>query len=268
MDLRGHLRTMDPGLQWQKMAFVLEMTGRSAESFCEAAQSSVTNARLQSLQAAFQLFRTELATDQSVHRKEMLASTGDYERRHRSLVNTLEVRKRRSWQTALCIFYFSAEHPRKSWHEQRAALCHTPGVPRHSLGPGQRVRGPNSAIVDHPHRQVVRAAAGKASAVAVCRGRKPLRRHQTAPGRAARVLGQPDDGRRPVGGQGSLAARLLDPNFVRATGQLHRCHPARQSGFGGFRFLEVQTRALGPSTRALQLVLYFRGRSTCSRPLQ
>lgn len=76
---------------------MLELKGRVEDSYIETAQSSVCNARQQSIVAAFNLFKTELSTDQALHRKEMAACTGDFERHYSQLLCTLEAR-----QAAFC----------------------------------------------------------------------------------------------------------------------------------------------------------------------
>jgi hypothetical protein len=90
VDLKGQIRTQDRDVDVEKFPFVLECKGRVAEAYVETAQSSVCNARQQSMLAAFNLFRTELSTDQALHRKEMAACTGDFERHYNQLVSTLE----------------------------------------------------------------------------------------------------------------------------------------------------------------------------------
>ena len=76
------------------MAFVQEAAGKQTEDLLVAAQSSVSNARKSSIQAAWNLFTTSLHNDQVVHDKHLAASEMNSQRARSVLVHALEDR---SW---------------------------------------------------------------------------------------------------------------------------------------------------------------------------
>ena len=70
----------------------MEATGSLQEEHVLSAQSSVTNARKQSLQAAFNLFRTNLETDQAQHKKFLATSEASASRSRSIMIESLEER--------------------------------------------------------------------------------------------------------------------------------------------------------------------------------
>ncbi len=72
------------------MPFVQLATGKQHEHHLEAAQSSVNNARKNSLQAAFNLFVTSLQNDQVLHDKHMAAAAMHSQRTRSIVIHSLE----------------------------------------------------------------------------------------------------------------------------------------------------------------------------------
>ena len=81
---------MDPTFDFKKLSFVQEASGRQQEEQLISAQSSVNNARKNSLQAAFNLFATNLANDQILQDKYLASADMNTQRTRSILVHSLE----------------------------------------------------------------------------------------------------------------------------------------------------------------------------------
>lgn len=67
------MKGKDPSFDFKKLSFVAEAAGVLQEQHIADAQSSVHNARKQSLQAAWKLFATSVSNDQVVHQRHKAA---------------------------------------------------------------------------------------------------------------------------------------------------------------------------------------------------
>lgn len=72
------------------MSFVLESQGILQEAEINKAQSRIHSALQSSLQAGFELFKTNLQNDQLTHRRYLLASSGDEAKARTAVVSSLE----------------------------------------------------------------------------------------------------------------------------------------------------------------------------------
>ncbi len=81
---------MDPSFDFKKLAFVQEASGKQQEEQLMSAQSSVNNARKNSLQAAFNLFATNLENDHIIQDKYLASSEMNAQRQRSVLVHSLE----------------------------------------------------------------------------------------------------------------------------------------------------------------------------------
>lgn len=81
---------LDPSFDFKKLSFVQEASGRRQEEQLMSAQSSVNNARKNSLQAAFNLFATNLANDQILQDKYLASADMSSQRTRSILVHSLE----------------------------------------------------------------------------------------------------------------------------------------------------------------------------------
>ena len=80
----------DPEFNFKKLAFVQEASGKQTEELVAAAQSSVNNARNQSLQAGFNLFATSPENDHVLHEKYVASAEMNGQRNRSVLVHSLE----------------------------------------------------------------------------------------------------------------------------------------------------------------------------------
>ena len=89
-DLRAHIKGNDPDFSLNKLAFFSEATGAVQESHILEAQNAVSNARKQSLQAGFALFKTSLSNDQILHERHLAAAKTDEAKNRTAALNSLE----------------------------------------------------------------------------------------------------------------------------------------------------------------------------------
>lgn len=91
-ELRTHSKASEPGWEWAKLSFVLELKGAvQDEELCKA-QKKINSALQSSLQAGFELFRTNLQNDHLQHRRYLLTSSGDEAKCRAAVVASLEER--------------------------------------------------------------------------------------------------------------------------------------------------------------------------------
>ena len=81
---------MEPGWDFRKLSFVLEAKGEVQQEELSRAQSNISSALQSSLNAGFNLFKTNLESDQLLHRRHLLASSGDEARARAAIVGQLE----------------------------------------------------------------------------------------------------------------------------------------------------------------------------------
>ncbi|CAK8999283.1 Uncharacterized protein SCF082_LOCUS6128 [Durusdinium trenchii] len=91
-ELRAHSKNMEPGWDFRKLSFVLEAKGEVQQEELSRAQSNISSALQSSLNAGFNLFKTNLESDQLLHRRHLLASSGDEARARAAIVGQLEVK--------------------------------------------------------------------------------------------------------------------------------------------------------------------------------
>ena len=89
-ELKAHAKSAESGWEWQKLSFVLESQGLLQDSEINKAQSRINSALQNSLQCGFSLFQTNLANDQLLHRRWVLASSGDEAKARTAVVASLE----------------------------------------------------------------------------------------------------------------------------------------------------------------------------------
>ena len=89
-ELRAHSKNMEPGWDFRKLSFVLEAKGEVQQEELSRAQSNISSALQSSLNAGFNLFKTNLESDQLLHRRHLLASSGDEARARAAIVGQLE----------------------------------------------------------------------------------------------------------------------------------------------------------------------------------
>ena len=81
---------MEAGWEWEKLSFVLEAQGILQQEELDKAQSKVSNALQNSLQAGWSLFQNNLENDHVQHRRHLMASSGDESRARAAAVASLE----------------------------------------------------------------------------------------------------------------------------------------------------------------------------------
>ena len=89
-ELRAHSKASEPGWDWQKLSFVLELKSAVQDEELSKAQSKINSALQSSLQAGFSLFETNLQNDQLQHRRYLLTSSGDEAKARAAVVASLE----------------------------------------------------------------------------------------------------------------------------------------------------------------------------------
>lgn len=81
---------LDPDFDFKKLAFVQEACGKQQEEQVISAQSTVHNARRSSLQAAYNLFATNLENDHLLQDKYLATATMNAQRTRSVLIHSLE----------------------------------------------------------------------------------------------------------------------------------------------------------------------------------
>ena len=89
-ELRAHMKANDASFDYKKLSFLMEASGVIQEEHVLTAQSSVSNARKQSLLAAYQLFQTNLENDQVQHEKFLASAEANASRTKTIMVQSLE----------------------------------------------------------------------------------------------------------------------------------------------------------------------------------
>ena len=82
---------LDSSFDFKKLAFVVEAAGKQTEELLISAQSTVADARKQSLRAGYNLFQTSLSNDHILHDKHVAASAMNSQRARSVLIHSLEV---------------------------------------------------------------------------------------------------------------------------------------------------------------------------------
>ena len=90
---------LDPDFDFKKLAFVQEACGKQQEEHVISAQSTVQNARRNSLQAAYNLFVTNLENDHLLQDKYLATATMNAQRTRSVLVHSLEASRAKSFFT-------------------------------------------------------------------------------------------------------------------------------------------------------------------------
>lgn len=93
----------DPDFDFKKLVFVQEASGRQQEEQLMAAQSTVNNARKNSLQAAWNLFITNLGNDQVKQDKFLITDEMSSARARSVLVQSLEARIIKKSLSLVCL---------------------------------------------------------------------------------------------------------------------------------------------------------------------
>ena len=93
LDIQILRKGRDPNFDFRRLPFVQEAAGRQTEELISSAQSSVNNARKNSIQAAYNLFATNLKNDQILHDKFVAASEMSSLRARSVMVHSLEDRE-------------------------------------------------------------------------------------------------------------------------------------------------------------------------------
>lgn len=89
-ELRTHMKANDASFDYKKLSFLMEASGVIQEEHVLTAQSSVANARKQSLAAAYQLFQTNLENDQVQHEKFLASAEANASRTKTIMIQSLE----------------------------------------------------------------------------------------------------------------------------------------------------------------------------------
>ena len=89
-ELRAYCKASDANFQWEKLSFILELQGLLQDEEVKKAQNKINSALQSSLMAGFSLFETNLQNDQVLHRRYLLASSGDEAKARSALVASLE----------------------------------------------------------------------------------------------------------------------------------------------------------------------------------
>ena len=90
MELRSHCRAMDPEFDFRKMSFVVEARGALHHEQVEQAQSRTASALKKSVASAWELFQTNLQSDQILREKYVSACSGDEARQRAAVIDSLE----------------------------------------------------------------------------------------------------------------------------------------------------------------------------------
>lgn len=90
-ELKSHCRGMAPDFDFRKMSFVVEASGSLHNEQLEQAQSRTANALKKSLGAAWELFQTNLQSDQVMRDKFLNSCSGDESRQRAAIIDSLEV---------------------------------------------------------------------------------------------------------------------------------------------------------------------------------
>ena len=93
LDIQILRKGRDPNFDFRRLPFVQEAAGRQTEELISSAQSSVNNARKNSIQAAYNLFATNLKNDQILHDKFVATSEMSSLRARSVMVHSLEDRE-------------------------------------------------------------------------------------------------------------------------------------------------------------------------------
>lgn len=91
VELRGHCRDMNPDFDFKKLAFVVEAREALHNEQLEMAQSRTASALKKSLASAWELFRTNLESDQVQRAKYLQSCSGDESRQRAAILDSLEV---------------------------------------------------------------------------------------------------------------------------------------------------------------------------------
>ena len=81
---------MSKDWDWQKLSFILEEQGKVQDDEISKAQSRTNSALLNSLQAGYSLFTTNLENDELSFKRWQLASSGDEAKARAAVVASLE----------------------------------------------------------------------------------------------------------------------------------------------------------------------------------
>jgi len=84
------MKANDASFDYKKLSFLMEASGVIQEEHVLTAQSSVANARKQSLAAAYQLFQTNLENDQVQHEKFLASAEANASRTKTIMIQSLE----------------------------------------------------------------------------------------------------------------------------------------------------------------------------------
>ena len=101
-ELKLHTKASSSEFDAKKLSFVLEAKGVVQEHEIARAQSRIQSAFRQSLVAGFELFKTNLDSDQSTHRRHLVTASGDVQRARAAMVNSLQDWAGSFKRTSLC----------------------------------------------------------------------------------------------------------------------------------------------------------------------
>lgn len=90
MELRAHCKGMAADFDFKKMSFVLEACGTLHNEQIEQAQSRTASALKKSLASAWELFSTNLESDQLLRDKYLASCSGDEARQRAAIIESLE----------------------------------------------------------------------------------------------------------------------------------------------------------------------------------
>ena len=93
MELRSHCRGMASDFDFKRMSFVVEARGQLHSEQIEMAQSKTASALKKSVASAWELFKTNLESDQLLRDKYVAACSGDESRQRAAIIDSLEARK-------------------------------------------------------------------------------------------------------------------------------------------------------------------------------
>lgn len=113
---------LDPAFDFRKLAFVQEACSMQHEESLISAQSTVNNARRNSLVAAFNLFSTNLQNDWILQDKFLASAEMSSQRARSVLVHSLEAHWpfQKKWDTINCIMHYKF-----IYYKSHTILCHT-----------------------------------------------------------------------------------------------------------------------------------------------
>ncbi|CAJ1375536.1 unnamed protein product [Effrenium voratum] len=89
-ELKMHVKSQSADFDCKKLSFVLEAKGVVQDYEIERAQGRIQSAFKQSLVAGWNLFKTNLESDQVAHRRHLVAASGDTQRARAGVVNALQ----------------------------------------------------------------------------------------------------------------------------------------------------------------------------------